>query len=109
MKVTEAGKTYNAVIIGSPNVNAGYKLVNNAAYPQIADDYERMWRVLKSLPCDIFLGAHGSYFGLEAKYAHLKDAGANPFIDPEGYKNYVALKEQDFRTELAKQKATASK
>jgi metallo-beta-lactamase class B len=109
MKVTEAGKTYNVVIIGSPNVNAGYKLVNNAAYPQIADDYERMWRVLKSLPCDIFLGAHGSYFGLEEKYPHLKDGGANPFIDPDGYKNYVAQKEQDFRTELAKQKATASK
>jgi metallo-beta-lactamase class B len=109
MKVTEAGKTYNVVIIGSPNVNVGYKLVNNAAYPQIADDYERMWRVLKSLPCDIFLGAHGSYFGLEEKYPHLKDGGANPFIDPEGYKKYVALKEQDFRTELAKQKATSSK
>lgn len=73
MKVTQNGKTYNVVIIGSPNVNAGYKLVNNAAYPQIAEDYERMWRVLKSLPCDIFLGAHGSYFGLEGKYARLKE------------------------------------
>src|ERR1700726_693269 len=90
MKAKEGDKTYNVVIIGSPNVNAGYKLVNNAAYPQIADDYERMWRVLKSLPCDIFLGAHGSYFGLEEKYPHLKDGGANPFIDPEGYKKYVA-------------------
>ena len=60
MKVTERGKTYNVVIVGSPNVNPGYKLVGNTAYPQIAEDYERMWRVLKSLPCDIFLGAHGS-------------------------------------------------
>ena len=110
MKVTEGDKTYNVVIIGSPNVNEGYKLVNNGAYPQIADDYERMWRVLKSLPCDIFLGAHGSYFGLEEKYrAHLKQAAANPFIDPEGYRKYVAQKEQDFHPELAKQKAATSK
>ena len=29
MKVTEGGKTYNVVIVGSPNVNPGYKLVNN--------------------------------------------------------------------------------
>ena len=36
-------------------------------------DYERMFRVLKSLPCDIFLGAHGGYFDMEAKYARLKD------------------------------------
>jgi len=107
MHVTEAGKTYNVVIVGSPNVNPGYKLVNNKNYPQIADDYVRMWAVLKSLPCDIFLGAHGSYFGLEEKYPLLKDGSANPFVDPIGYKKYVAEKEQEFDTELAKQKLAA--
>jgi len=108
MKVTEGGKTYNVVIIGSPNVNPGYKLVGNAAYPQIAEDYERMWRVLKSLPCDIFLGAHGNYFGLEAKYPLMKQGNPNPFVDSDGYKKYVAQKEQDFRAELAKQKLAAN-
>ena len=103
MKVTEAGKTYDVVIIGSPNVNAGYKLVNNAKYPQIAQDYELMWARLKSFPCDVFLGAHGDYYGMEAKYAKLKDGSANPFIDRPGYKNYVAEKEAEFHTELKKQ------
>ena len=107
MTVSEGGKTYNVVIIGSPNVNPGYKLVNNAAYPQIAGDYERMWRVLKSLPCDIFLGAHGDYFGLGGKYRLMKEGGSNPFIDPDGYKKYVTQKEQDFRNELEKQKHSA--
>ena len=105
MKVQEAGKTYNVVIIGSPNVNPGYRLVNNSAYPQIAADYEKMFRVLKSLPCDIFLGAHGNYFDLETKYARLKEVGLAAFIDPEGYKKYVAEREQTFRAELARQKA----
>src|SRR5205085_8601673 len=59
LKAHEAGKAYDVVIVGSPNVNAGYKLVNNARYPEIARDYERGFRVLKSLPCDVFLGAHG--------------------------------------------------
>ena len=106
MKVTEGGKTYDVVIIGSPNVNPGpgYKLVDNKAYPQIAEDYQRMWRVLKSLPCDIFLGAHGGYFGLEGKYPRMKDEGANAFVDPNGYQKFVAEKEQNFRAELAKQK-----
>jgi metallo-beta-lactamase class B len=108
MKVTEGGKTYDVLILGSPNVNPGYKLVNNAAYPGIAEDYMRMWRVLKSLPCDFFLGAHGEYFGMLEKYPRLKDGSANPFIDPEGYKKYVAQKEQDFLAELAKQKAAAA-
>lgn len=104
MKVSDGGKTYDAVIVGSPNVNPGYKLVHNQNYPQIAEDYERMWRVLKSLPCDIFLGAHGGYFGLEEKYALLKDGGKNPFIDPDGYKKFVAQKEQEFHAELTRQK-----
>jgi metallo-beta-lactamase class B len=107
MKVTESGKAYDVVMVGSPNVNPGYKLVHNKDYPQIAQDYERMFRVLKSLPCDIFLGAHGGYFGLEEKYPRLKDAGVNPFVDSDGYKKFVAEKEQDFRTELEKQTAAA--
>jgi metallo-beta-lactamase class B len=109
MKAQEAGKTYNVVIIGSPNVNPGYRLVNNTAYPQIAADYEKTFRVLKSLPCDIFLGAHGNYFDLETKYARLKEGALTALVDPEGYKNYVAEKEQTFRTELAKQRAAPPK
>jgi metallo-beta-lactamase class B len=106
MRVQEAGRTYHVVIVGSPNVNPGYQLINNASYPQIAADYERTFRVLKSLPCDIFLGAHGSYFDLEAKYARLKEGALTPFIDPDGYKKYIAEREQAFRTALAKQRAT---
>ena len=105
MKVKDDGKTRNVVIIGSPNVNPGYKLVNNTLYPQIAEDYERTFRVLKSLPCDYFLGAHGNYFDLETKYARLKAGAGTSLIDPEGYQKYVAEREQAFRAELAKQRA----
>ena len=103
MKVTEAGKSYDTVIVGSPNVNPGYKLVNNSAYPEIAQDYERMFRVLKSLPCDIFLGAHGGYFDMEGKYSRMKTGAVSPFVDPACYRKFVTDKEQEFRTELAEQ------
>jgi len=109
MKLKEGGQTRNVVIIGSPNINPGYKLVNNKAYPGIAHDYDRMFRVLKSLPCDYFLGAHGSYFNMEAKYARLKSGGQSPFIDPDGYKRYVLQKEHDFQVELAKQNDSVRK
>jgi metallo-beta-lactamase class B len=113
VKVREAGKTYDVVIVGSPNVNPGYKLVNNARYSEIADDYARGFRLLKSLPCDVFLGAHGSYYGMEGKYAQmsarLKAGEANPYIDPEGYKSYVAEREQAFVSELQKQTAATKK
>lgn len=104
MKVKENGKTRDVVIIGSPNVNPGYKLVGNSVYPGIAEDFEKTFKVLKSLPCDYFLGAHGSYFDLETKYVQLKAGVATAFIDPDGYKTYVADRERAFRRELAKQK-----
>jgi metallo-beta-lactamase class B len=103
LQVADGGKTYHVVIVGSPNVNAGYKLVNNAKYPHIAQDYERMFRTLKALPCDVFLGAHGDYYGMEAKYARMKEGQPNPFIDPEGYRDFVAEKEAAFQAELKKQ------
>lgn len=109
MKVMEGATTYNAVIVGSPNVNPGYKLVGNALYPQIADDYEKMFRVLKSLPCDLFLGAHGSYFNLETKYQQLKQQGLmTAFLDPAGYQSFVSEKEQAFRDELRKQQTISN-
>ena len=107
MKVKEGGKEYDVVIVGSPNVNPGYKLVNNAAYPQIAREYERNFRVLKSLHCDIFLGAHGSYFGMEEKYAEKRAGAKNPFIDSEGYMKFITETENHFREELAKQMSAA--
>jgi metallo-beta-lactamase class B len=103
MKVQDGGKTHDVVIVGSPNVNSGYRLVNNSLYPQIAQDYERTFHTLKSLPCDVFLGAHGSYYGMESKFARLKGGGPNPFIDPQGYKDYVTEREEAFRRELEKQ------
>jgi metallo-beta-lactamase class B len=66
-----------------------------------------MFRVLKSLPCDVFLGAHGNYYGMEEKFAKVKQGGMNPFIDPDGYKRYVAEREKTFRSELEKQTAAA--
>jgi metallo-beta-lactamase class B len=105
MRVTEAGKTYDVVIVGSPNVNPGYRLVGNPSYPEIAADYERTFQVLKSLPVDIFLGAHGDYFDLRSKYARLTEGAVTPFVDPAGYRSYVANRENAFRAELAKQRA----
>ena len=104
MQVNEGGKTLNAVIIGSPNVNPGYVLVGNKDYPTIASDYEKTFKVLKSLPVDLFLGAHGAYFGMKAKYEAMKKNGGNPFVDPAGYAAYVAEREGAFRKEWERQK-----
>ena len=103
LKVNGKHNVYNVVIVGSPNVNPGYKLIGNEAYPQIAQDFEQTFRVLKALPCDVFLGAHGSYYGMLAKYPKINNGGANPFIDPAGYRAFVADRERAFLDELHRQ------
>lgn len=105
MQVTDRGRAYNAVIIGSPNVNPGFRLVKNADYPEMASDYARTFRVLKSLSCDIFLGAHGNYYNMVEKAAKISKDGPNPFIDPQGYKEYVAEREQYYLYTLEQQKS----
>jgi metallo-beta-lactamase class B len=106
MKVTDGGKVYNVIIIGSTSINPGYRLTGDPRYPQMSADFARTFRVLHSLPCDIFLGAHGQYYGMLDKYARMKAGSANPFIDPQGYKSYIHAREQVYRTELARQTAS---
>jgi metallo-beta-lactamase class B len=107
-QVRDGSRTLNVVIECSPNVIPAYKLVNDPKYPQIAEDFEKTFRVLNRLSCDVFLSAHGNNFDLKAKYAKLKTAAENPFIDPVGYKAYVAEHENSFRRELNRQEAGLS-
>jgi metallo-beta-lactamase class B len=108
MRVKEAGRSLNAVIVGSWNVNPGWRLVDHpgqpASYPGIAADYRRTFATLKGLQCDVFLGAHGAYFGMLDKLDRIK-AGAkeNVWVDPQGYQAAVAEREGAFEKELKRQ------
>jgi metallo-beta-lactamase class B len=108
LKVKEAGRVLDVVIVGSWNVNPGFRLVDRAeqpaSYPGIADDYRRTFIVLKGLPCDVFLGAHGAYFGMLEKLERIKSgATENVWVDPKGYQAAVAEREQAFETALKRQ------
>jgi metallo-beta-lactamase class B len=108
MRALIGGHPRDVVIVGSWNVNPGFRLVDRpgqpASYPGIAADYERTFVVLKSLPCDVFLGAHGAYFGMLAKLNRAKaGAGESVWIDPEGYQAAVAERQQAFEAELKRQ------
>jgi metallo-beta-lactamase class B len=109
MQVQDGGKTYNVVILGSIGVNPGYILVNNKDYPQIADDYVLGFKVLRSLPVDVFLASHGRFYGMAEKYAKMKEGGPNPFIDPAGYRAHLDLQEKNFKAKLAEQQSAAAR
>ncbi len=105
-KAQEDGKSYNVVFVCSVGVNPGYILVNNPNYPQIASDYVNSFKTLRSLPCDVFLASHGSFFGLSEKQAKAIARGPkdpNPYIDLAGYQAYVDRMEKLFQQKLAEQ------
>ena len=103
----EGGKPYDVVFLCGVTT-PGYQLVGNAKYPDIVADYTRSFATLRSLPCDVFLGAHGFYYGLQGKIARMqKHESGNPFVDPKGYQDYLAQAEQDFKQKLADQQKQA--
>ena len=108
MKVTEGRRRYDVAFVGSSTV-PGYRLVNNQQYPEIVADYERTFHVLKHLHCDVFLASHGSFYSMLAKHELLNHgARRNPFIDPRGYRSFVANSERAFREELRRQRSGQS-
>jgi metallo-beta-lactamase class B len=108
LKAQEGGKTYDVVIIGSFGTNPGTRLVGNLTVPGIVDEYNRTFKVARSLKVDVPLGSHPGMYNMEEKFARAGKGGANPFIDPNGYKLEVDIDEAMFRAVLAEQQKAAS-
>jgi metallo-beta-lactamase class B len=110
MIAEEGGRKLNVVIVGGTSINPGVVLLNNPKYPAIAADYASTFRTLRSLECDVFLGAHGSYYGMDEKLKRLA-AGEkpNPFIDPRGYREFIDRSEKAYLSQLASEKRAAGK
>lgn len=101
------GRPLNVVIVGGVAALSDYRLLatprHPASYPGIAQDFEHTFATLQALPCDIFLGAHGSYFNMQAKLAKLPADGPSVWIDPAGYRRFVNESQQAFEQDLNKQ------
>jgi metallo-beta-lactamase class B len=108
LKAEEGGKTYDVVIIGSFGTNPGFKLVNNTEVPGIAEEFNRTFKVARSLKCDVPLGSHPGMYNMTEKYSKLRAGAPNPFIDPPGYVLEVDIAEAMFRAVLAEQQKAAA-
>lgn len=102
MRIPEGGRTYD-VLIACGGLQEDARLVNNRNYLEIADDFARSIKTYKTLPADIFLAAHSWFFDPAGKYARLGGA-TNPYIDPAGYKAWVANMEKTHAALLAEQR-----
>ncbi len=75
-------------------------VLGTSTYPEQAADRERSFRVLRSLPADIWVTAHGRVWGRYRKFVASSTAKnpVEPFIDPEGYRAYIDTAEAEFRS-----------
>ena len=100
MELEEGGETYNALIVCSFGVNPNYILVNNPNYPDIAEDYRSTFAKARTMPVDVFVASHGSFYDLRTKYERLQSrmrGDPNPFIDRAGFLAYVDVQEGRFQ------------
>ena len=103
-EMKDGGKKYSVLFLGSTS-SPGYAFYNNKKYPGIIADYEYTFKKLKTLSPDYFFASHGSFFDLLEKAEKLKSKPAvNPFIDPAGYKAFVADTEKTFQEKLARER-----
>jgi metallo-beta-lactamase class B len=106
MQIPDAGKTYNVVIQGC-GLGTGRLVDQDGKIMKEVDQTIGSFKLLRSLPCDIFLAAHGRQYNLKAKSDNI-GKGANPFIDPEGYQNELDNWQTYFIANLGQQIAAAA-
>ena len=92
----EGGKTYNVML--------GCSLRPPAVLtPTLAEEFNRAFKTVRGLPCDVQLGDHGAQYNMQEKYAKLKEGGPNPFIDPASCTLEADIQEAMFNAILAEQ------
>jgi metallo-beta-lactamase class B len=101
MKAQEGGKDYNVVI------NCSLRPPEMLT-PPVIEEFNRSFKLVRALPCDVQLGDHPAQFNMKEKYAKLdkidSSSGPNPYIDPAGCNVETDIQEAMFRTILAEQK-----
>jgi metallo-beta-lactamase class B len=96
----EGGKSYNVMI--------GCSLRPPATLtPALVDTFNRSFKTVRALPCDVQLGDHGAQYNMQEKFAKLKDGAANPFIDPASCTLEADVQEAMFHALLAEQQQAA--
>jgi metallo-beta-lactamase class B len=109
MNVSDGGRSYSVVFPDGSGVNPGFRLSVNPSYPGIEADYRRTLQYLAALTPDIWLHSHADTMGFDAKRARAASEGARAWVDPRGYKNWVASEQAKFDAIVAGEKAAASK
>ncbi|MCJ7995441.1 subclass B3 metallo-beta-lactamase [Rhizobium cremeum] len=99
--VVEGGKVYSVAFPDGGGFNPGYRVAGPApSYSGMTEDYRRTHHTWEMLKPDIWGGHHTEYFDLEGKRERAKTEGVAAWVDPEGYRRFVAGKKSAFEKEV---------
>jgi metallo-beta-lactamase class B len=101
MEFADGGTLYNVVFPDGSGVNPGFRVARNPSYPGIEGDYRHTLHVLESLKPDIWLHSHTDTMGFAAKAARARTEGVRAWVDPEGYRKWVASERAKFEDEVS--------
>ena len=111
MVVHEGSHTWNVVIAGGFAALSSYRLVDvpgrPASYPGILKDFEDGFALQRSLPCDIFLGAHGAYFNMLDKVARMPKEGPSVWLNAEQYQQMLDDSQRKIEARAAAERKAA--
>jgi metallo-beta-lactamase class B len=100
MHAREGGRDLNVVFACS------YRAPGNVT-PEIESEFDRTFKMLRSLPCDVPLGDHPAQYAMMAKYARLRAGAPNPFIDPKNCWAEAEIQEAMLKAQLQLQRKTS--
>jgi metallo-beta-lactamase class B len=100
MNIVVDGKPYVVVFPDGGGFNPGYRVAKDPIYPGINADYRRTHHFLEMLKPDIWLAQHNEYYDLEGKRKRALTDGIKAWIDPEGYRRFIAGKKRAFEDEV---------
>src|SRR5262249_13590321 len=67
-QVTDAGKTYNVLIVNMNGINEGVKLLGSPGYPTIVEDFKNTLAMQATYTPDIWVSSHAGQFNLHKVY-----------------------------------------
>lgn len=99
--VKDEKKTYRVLIANMPSIVTSQPLNNIPAYPEIANDYARTLKALKSLTFDLWVSSHASQFDLHDKRKPGDPYNPEIFRDREGYEKTLSELQAAFDKKMA--------
>ena len=104
-QVTDAGKTYNVLIVNMDGINAGVKLLDSPGYPTIVEDFKNTLAMQATYAPDIWVSSHAGQFNLHEVYKPGDAYNPARFGDLAAYKAKIAGYQTAYEKQLSEERS----